>query len=293
MIRLILTGGLGNQMFEYAAAKSLALRLNKRLEIDLYALNKKTKGTKRSLELGVFSMDLNISSSLKTKFLVKAFPIVERNRAFFKKYFGYFRDGSAIVYCPNFDNLKGNTILHGHFQNIKYFEEYEGIIRKDFTFREPLKDKNLEIAKNMVNSNSISIHIRRGDYLTDSHAKNNFAVCSLEYYQKAIQYMREQTSNPQFFIFSEDINWAKENLIFEDSCVEFIDWNKEEEDSFIDMQLMSICKHNIIANSSFSWWAAWLNANSNKKVIAPNQWFNSKIRNKDLSDFYPENWIVI
>lgn len=292
MIKLILTGGLGNQMFEYAAAKSLALKLNTVLELDLYALNKKTKGTQRNLELDIFDLDLNISSGWKTRFFVKAFPLVENNKAFFRKHFGYFRDASAIVYCSDFENLTDNTILHGHFQNIKYFEKYQEVIRRDFTFKEPLERKNKDIAKIIQKTNSISIHIRRGDYLTDNDAKKNFATCTKEYYQKAIEYIKKQVDDPHFFIFSEEVNWAQDNLVFENNSVQFIDWNKDEA-SFKDMQLMSLCKNNIIANSTFSWWAAWLNTNDKKLVIAPNQWFASGIRNKDLPEFYPIDWIII
>lgn len=292
MIKLILTGGLGNQMFEYAAAKSLAIRLNTNLEIDLFALNKKTKGTKRSLELGIFDLDLTISSSYRTKFLVKCFPLVNANRALFEKYFKYFRDCSAIVYTPAFAKLNDNTILHGHFQNEKYFSNYADIIRRDFTFKRPLKGKNREIADKIENTESVAIHIRRGDYLTDAMAKNNFAVCDQHYYQKAIDIIRKKIITPRFFIFSEDIQWAKENLKLDTNTTEFIDWNTGN-NSYIDMQLMSICKHVIIANSSFSWWAAWLNTNNNKTVIAPNQWFKEEIRNKDLSNFYPKGWTKI
>lgn len=288
MIRLILTGGLGNQMFEYATAKALALKLNKELNLDLYALQKKTKGIKRDFELDIFDIDLKISSSWKTKLLVKLFPFVEQNRTFFGKTFNYFRDYSAIVYLPKFQELEGNVILHGHFQNEKYFKQYETIIRKEFTFKHPLKEQNLQIAQQMEKSNSVAIHIRRGDYVTDS----NFALCTKEYYQEAMDSIRKEVENPVFFIFSQDFDWINENLTFDKEEVHFIDWNKGK-DSYIDMQLMSLCKHNIIANSSFSWWAAWLNKNPEKRIFAPARWFRKEERNEDLKDFYPQGWKMI
>lgn len=289
MIRLILTGGLGNQMFEYAAAKSLALRLNEKLTIDLYALNKKTKGSQRSFELDVFDIDFAVSSSCKTKFIVKAFPWVEKNRQLFKQLFGYFRDGSAIVYRPEFEELKENTILHGYFQNEAYFKNFEDIIRKEFTFKRPLTGENVRLSKQLTNENSVAIHIRRGDYLTDG----NFALCTPQYYQRAIEEIYEKIKDPTFHIFSQDFEWVNENIKFEDnSSVRFIDWNKGE-DSYIDMQLMSLCKHNIIANSSFSWWGAWLNNNPEKIVLAPTQWFAEEKRNEDLKNFYPQGWEII
>ena len=288
MIRLILTGGLGNQMFEYATAKALALKLNKELDLDLYALQKKTKGIKRDFELDIFDIDLKISSSWETKLLVKLFPFVEQNRTFFGKTVNYFRDYSAIVYLPAFQELEGNVILHGHFQNEKYFKQYETIIRKEFTFKHPLKGQNLQIAQQMEKSNSVAIHIRRGDYVTDS----NFALCTKEYYPEAMDSIRKEVENPVFFIFSQDFDWINENLTFDKEEVHFIDWNKGK-DSYIDMQLMSLCKHNIIANSSFSWWAAWLNKNPEKRIFAPARWFRKEERNEDLKDFYPQGWKMI
>lgn len=292
MIRLILTGGLGNQMFEYAASKALSERLHEELTIDLYALNKQTKGTKRQLELDIFDIDLNISSSWKSKFLIKAFPLVEKNKKLFYRLFGYFRDNSAIVFCPEFEQLKGNIILHGHFQNELYFKKQEQIIRREFQFPELTDKKNIAIANKIKNSESISIHIRRGDYLSNEQAKNNFAVCDKDYYTRVIDEINQQVNAPHFFVFSEDFDWIKENINFGDKLVEYIDWNKGK-NSYIDMQLMSLCKHNIIANSSFSWWGAWLNTNENKLVYAPSKWFREEVRNKDLVNFYPSSWRII
>lgn len=288
MVRVILTGGLGNQMFEYAAGKALALRLNKKLALDTYALSKKTKGAQRSFALNIFDLNTEISSSWKTQLIVKAFPFVERNRNLFKKIFGYFRDRSAIVYRPEFSELKGNIILHGYFQNEKYFRSYQEIIRKDFSFNQPLQGKNKVISANLKIEESVAVHIRRSDYLTDS----NFAICDNEYYQRAIEEIKRRINNPHFYVFTEDFEWAKENLRFNKDKVTFVDWNRGK-DSYRDMQLMSLCKHNIIANSSFSWWAAWLNSNAQKQVYAPSIWFRKEERNNDLKDFYPSDWIII
>lgn len=292
MVNLILSGGLGNQMFQFAAAKALSQRLNTQLRLDLYALTKKTTGTKREFELDIFNIDAKTSSSWRNKFLVKAHPWVNKNKEFVLNNFGHFIDGSAIVYMPIFEQLRGNITLYGYFQNPRYFKGYEDVIEKCFTFKHTLDNKNLSLSQRISMSNSVSIHIRRGDYITNEHAKNNFTTCSLGYYQKAIEYISEHTSTPKFYIFSDDMDWVKKNLKLADNLVEYIDWNKGKE-SYKDMQLMSLCRHNIIANSSFSWWAAWLNANKDKCVIAPSQWFNEEERNKDLHDFYPSDWIKI
>lgn len=292
MVELILNGGLGNQMFQFAAAKALSLRLGTNLKLDLYALNKHTTGTKREYELDIFDVNTQFTSRCKNKLLIKGHPIVKKNKKFVLKYFGCFLDGSAIVYVPEFEQLGGNITLHGYFQNPKYFGGYEEVIKTDFTFRYPLDTRNKELSKKIRESNSVSIHIRRGDYLTNEQARNNFATCSLEYYQIAIEYILQRVDNAQFYIFSDDIDWAKNNLSFANNLVEYVDWNNNKE-SYKDMQLMSICKHNIIANSSFSWWGAWLNNYKSKIVIAPNQWFNKEERNKDLLHFYPSDWIKI
>lgn len=292
MIRLILTGGLGNQMFQYAAAKALSLKLGEELTVDLYALNKATRGTKRNFALEIFGLELNTSKSWKTEFLIKAFPLVDQSRFFWKLLLGYFRDRSAIVYLPQFEKLGGNIILHGHFQNEKYFLDYEDVIRKDFTFQTELTGENFKLAKKIKETQSVSIHVRRGDYLTNAQANRNFAVCDKSYYQKAISRIREEVSDPHFFVFSDDMEWVRENISFGEDPVIYVDWNRGE-DSYIDMQLMSLCKHNIIANSSFSWWAAWLNEYEWKLVYAPKEWFKEEERNKDLINFYPEGWEII
>lgn len=292
MIRVILTGGLGNQMFQYAAAKSLSLRLNKGLTVDLYALSKRTQATKRQFGIQIFDVDLNVSSSWKSKFLVKAFPLVDKTRLLFYMLMGYFRDRSAIVYASEIEKLRGNIILHGHFQNEKYFDDYKDVIKRDFTFKYLLQGKNAELAKQIRDTQSVSIHVRRGDYLTNVHANKNFAILDKNYYQKVINIIKEEVESPHFFVFSEDFEWIKENISFDGLPVEYVDWNKGE-DSYIDMQLMSMCKHNVIANSSFSWWAAWLNDYEWKLVYAPSEWFSDEDRNKDLIDFYPKEWEII
>ena len=131
----------------------------------------------------------------------------------------------------------------------------------------------------------ISIHVRRDDYLSSKYVSGFGGICTIEYYNKAVERIKEEVIDPVFYIFSDDINWCRENLKLEQGV--FIDWNTGKE-SWQDMFLMSQCKHNIIANSSFSWWGAWLNSNSEKIVIAPRIWWNGL---KD--DVVPDSWIRI
>lgn len=289
MVTVLLSGGLGNQMFQYAAAKSLATRLNTSVSIDLYAFSKKTQATVRPYELDIFNIN-NISeiSSLKAKLVTKARPFIQKHRAFFQRC-GIFTDTYAILYQSAAETMNGKIIMSGYFQNEKYFKNIKEDLRKDFTFKSPLTGKNLETANQIKNRQSVAVHIRRGDYLNKS-TQSNFVTLDKAYYESAIKYISERIENPVFFIFSEDFEWIKENLNFGNYPVNFIDWNKGK-DSYIDMQLMSLCKHNIIANSSFSWWAAWLNNNTDKVVIAPERWFNDEQKNRLLDNFYPEGWL--
>ena len=288
MVTVLLSGGLGNQMFQYAAAKALATRLNTSLTIDLYTFYKKTQATIRPYELDIFNIkNLPEQATLKGKFVTKARPFIQKHRASFQK-FGILTDTYAILYQPVFESIRGNITISGYFQNEKYFKDISNILRDDFTFGHPLAEKNLEISRKITSCQSVAIHIRRGDYLS-LNSQSNFITLDKVYYEKAILYITEHIDNPVFFVFSEDFEWIKENLNFENYPVTFIDWNKGK-DSYIDMQLMSICKHNIIANSSFSWWAAWLNQNPDKITIAPGSWFRDKQKNNLLDSFYPDGW---
>lgn len=290
MIKLILSGGLGNQMFEYAAGRALSIRHSTNLEIDLYLLNKNTKATIRKYELDIFNIDVISSKSIINKIAVKCFgSIKSKNIAYlFLRKLGIFRDEKAQYYDNRFENIPDNTTLFGYFQNVKYFESISDQLRKDFTFKIPLNDKNKEIRLKIENNTSISVHIRRGDYASNT---SNLPILDISYYKNAIESITSQIENPHFFIFSDGIEWVKENLDLSALKHEFIDWNKNE-NSYIDMQLMSLCKHNIIANSSFSWWAAWLNINPDKLVIAPQKWYKGDTGTYP-DGFLPEKWITL
>lgn len=288
MVTALLSGGLGNQMFQYAAAKALAKRLGTSPAIDLYPLIKKTQATARPYELGIFNIDAPVVSTLRGKMLTKARPFVQKHKEFFWR-FGLFVDGYAILYLPVFETIKGNVMMSGYFQNEKYFRGAEADIRRDFTFRHPLEGRNKEIAQQLAASESVSIHIRRGDYVQNTVAASNFITCDISYYERAVAHICEKIDSPSFYIFSDDFEWVRKNVNFENNPVSFVDWNRGDK-SCLDMQLMSLCKHNITANSSFSWWGAWLNANPDKVVVCPAKWFREEKKNEWLKDFYPKEW---
>lgn len=288
MIKVVLSGGLGNQMFQYAAGRALSLDKNTRLILDTQILNKKTKATRRSYELGVFSIDSLIKTSFYDKLVIRCFNLLNKPSYLFFSIFGIFRDEKAQLYDSRFGGLSEKSTLYGYFQNESYFRGISDQLKRDFTFKKTLKGRNEEIQDTINSTNSISLHIRRGDYM---NSNSNLEVLDIEYYKKAIRFISTQIENPYFFIFSDDISWVKENLDLKFNHI-FVDWNTKQ-DNYIDMQLMSLCKHNIIANSSFSWWGAWLNKNPDKLVITPWAWYKNDEKNSYPDGFIPKGWIII
>lgn len=285
-------GGLGNQMFQYAAARALALDKNTWVYLDPSFLYEDAKGrwTQREYELNVFNIKykfersgrINFLRSLNTKSYMKKmsesglWPFPYRN---------FYQPDNK--YHPEIKSCPKNTYLHGYFQSEKYFIHHEALIRKDFEFTESPTEKNTEALNKIRNSNAVSVHVRRGDYVSLAAASAFHGLMGVEYYSAAAKVISDKTRMPlTFFIFSDDPQWCKENLKLEGE-MHFIDWNSGKS-SYEDMRLMSNCKHHIIANSSFSWWGAWLNPSKDKIVIAPKQWFNDS---SDQTDIIPAAWI--
>jgi hypothetical protein len=177
--------------------------------------------------------------------------------------------------------------LDGYFQSYKYFQDIREVLLRDFFF--PGLDENNSLIENSIvkSINSVSIHFRRSDYLMEK-VIDVHGVLSEEYYSTAVNLINKIVPNSHFFIFSDDIKHVKDNYSFENAT--FIEGNNGT-DSWKDLYLMSKCKNNIIANSTFSWWAGWLNINPSKIVIAPKKWFNNKDLNND--NLIPQNWIQI
>jgi len=283
-----LKGGLGNQMFQFAFAKSLELKQKEivKLDMDFFEIYKSHNGleidklfnipnfsNKKEIQKfkGLYFYWLNKEWSIKT--IEK--KILGKNILYKPKY-NYIIEKNINKFNKTYLELKGDYYFEGYFQSYKYFQQYNDEIRKIFAFPKIVDKENLEILKKIKNTNSISLHIRRGDYLTKNSQLN---VLTMDYYKNAIQYILKNAKKPVFFIFSDDIKWCKKEFDFLNEKY-FIDWNKKNK-SFIDMQLISLCKHNIIANSSFSWWSAWLNKNPNKIVVCPKFWFIDVINNTD------------
>ena len=292
MIVTNLIGGLGNQMFQYAAARALAHAKGQALYLDLndftgYRLH-------HGFELArVFDCPAEVAEQTMLVKLLgwRASPLARRLLC--KPKLAWLRGTQLVVepnlkYWPGFFDSPANCYLLGYWQSEKYFISIANIIRQDFTFRAPLSEINCEFASQIADSVSVSLHIRRGDYVSDAKTRAIVQTCSLDYYRNAVNWIADKVAAPHFFVFSDAIAWAKENLKIPYPC-QFISHNQGK-DSYIDMHLMSLCKHNIIANSSFSWWGAWLNANPHKIVVAPHQWFVNK---NDASDLLPQDWVAL
>ena len=270
MIIVRLIGGLGNQMFQYAAAKALAIEKKQRLRIDIEAFNTYKL---RNFELDYFG--------IKTKKNI-------RYRGIFKLIYNCFCKTTYYSeidfgFNPQVANLKGcNIYLNGYFQSEKYFKKYASEILKDFEIMLPLKGVTKITLKHIESTESVAIHIRRGDYLNNPLHNTDKDL----FYKNAMEIIEKRVENPVYFVFSDDMSWVKLNFTTNKETV-FVDFN-DASSSFEDLKLMSACKHNIIANSSFSWWGAWLNQNQQKMVIAPSKWFNDETIN--TKDIIPETW---
>ena len=291
MIITNIIGGLGNQMFQYAAGRAAAYHNKTDLAIDIMGYKRPNHQRHQGYELGrVFKVDpVEIDQDELKDFLGwRANDIVRRIlklRALSKFRRNYIIE-PHFHYWNKFKNIKNDSYLSGYWQSEKYFVEIERLIRKDFEFDAALSELNCYIADDIKINKSVSIHVRRGDLITDRRVSKLMIPCSIEYYINAMKYYSTSLTRPKFYIFSDDPDWVKNNFP-SGFNFEIIQHNSGE-NSYIDMQLMSLCEHHIISNSSFSWWGAWLNPSTAKCTIAPKLWFQNNYNPDDLRF---GNWI--
>lgn len=285
-----LKGGLGNQMFQYAAGRAISVLHRKKLFLDLEFLETNNSDTDiftaRKYELSIFNFQPSFFSPLR-KFAFKVTNALIRRIPFLP-------DNSFNVYddLSNFDTFRFPVCLDGFFQSENFFSTIRNIILNDFSFKKPIDEVNRGYAKEIENCNSVSVHFRRSDYVKNPAASAYHGTCSLNYYSNAVRLLKSKITDPVFFIFSDDPQWVQQEFINknDDLNCKLIDVNRNE-DSWKDLFLMSMCRHNIIANSSFSWWAAWLNQNKDKIVMAPNKWTKKEM--PMLANIHPKDWIKI
>ena len=292
MVIVKLTGGLGNQLFQYSAARAIAHRNNQRLAFDVsyYA-----EDQSRTYKLSHFSIYGSLISPHQLAFLTG------RGTRGVRKYLSR----AARLIVPGLEHRvvearsfridesiaksTGNIYMVGFWQSEKYFKDTEGLLRGELALKLPPDKANAAVLESIVGANSVSLHVRRGDSVSDPHARRLMGVLPLDYYRRAIETLGQITREPHFFVFSDDMAWVRANIQI-NGPVTYVTHNGVNQD-YADLRLMANCHHHIIANSSFSWWGAWLCSYPGKTVIAPRTWF-SDVR-WDASDLIPESWISL
>lgn len=284
-------GGLGNQMFQYALAVALQeIYHDNVVRIDTsgfkgYPLH---SGYELKRIFNVSIPEASISEQLKVYYPLRNYRMWQIGSRILPRRKSLIKENADMRFTPSILSDPRPAYYLGYWQTEKYFKNIRSFILKTFTFPPvELNSKNDEIFRIISSKNVVGIHVRRGDYVKIG---NTQGICTLDYYQKALDLMRKKTDPEMFLIFSDDIKWCRENIedLLDGIPTIYVDWNKGK-NSFRDMQLMTHCKHNIIANSSFSWWGAWLNNNPFKIVITPGRWMNKG----GWVDIIPDDWYSI
>jgi hypothetical protein len=292
MIITCLKGGIGNQLFQYAAGRALADQHGVVLKLDCSAFE---GDPLRVYALNDFSITASLASpqeissitgSKHPKWLRKVLQAVEEMKPYYRR---RIYNEPHFHFDKNFFKAPARIYLDGYWQSECYFHNIVSILHKEFMVNHPQQGKNAQFASISSGANSVSIHIRRGDYINNPGTNEHHGFCSPAYYSRCIEWIARHIEKPYFFVFSDDIAWAKAHLPTHEHFI-FVDHNTEK-NAYEDLRLMSQCKHHIIANSTFSWWGAWLGSYQDKKVLAPSPWFNAA--QHSTADLIPEGWILI
>lgn len=292
MIYVNITGGLGNQMFQYALARKYQLKTNQKIILNIYEL-KKYKLT-RTYQLDGFKISPDVEIS------TEKLPWYVHRRNYINK---IFRSISSVLYLKfaakffnsavwykeynvEIPNLKSqrDIFLGGYWQSAYYFSDIDDVIRKEFTAIN-INQSNNELYSKIINTQSICVTIRRGDYVTDKKFKKKYFLCDNDYFLKGIQEIKKTIPNAVTFVFSDDIDWVRANVPFTGEVY----YESGNDDVWEKLRLMSACKHFVISNSSFSWWAQHLSSYRDKIVYAPSRWYP----NGRKCDIYEETWKYI
>jgi hypothetical protein len=292
-------------MFQYAMARTLAHRNKCQLVIDKSLCVESETLNSADVSLRPFGLDVfNVQAQIvdgrcpgKTLKVRKECRLRRAAALMFCKAANRFTDSWRIGIFERKDvsfdksllRLPENVVLQGYFPSHRYFQGIEQLLRQDFTFIIEPDEQNRKVMDSICSSNSVSLHVRHGDYISSEKTRNKFGICSIAYYQRSVGYIAEVIKDPLFFVFTNDPDFVKDNLKMDYPSV-FVTHNSGKK-SYEDMRLMSLCRHNIIANSSFSWWGAWLNKNPEKIVVAPSPAFDA-MGLKDY-DFYPNSWMLL
>mgnify|MGYP000079585165 CR=1 FL=1 len=296
MVTVILRGGLGNQLFQYATGRAHALRTKTGLYVDPSSLDmdRGTHVAKRSLHLDSFDLSENYSQKIPTsgfgsKFVNRTsriFAKVNPQLAFYL--FNLYVENNPQGFDPRVLDLPGDVTLNGYWQSERYFKEYADTLREEITVSDPPYGENKTLYDQIQDTDSVSVHVRRGDYVSLGRA------LPTEYYRNAIKYIHQETGTTTFYFFSDNMRWVRthtKQLLPDgmDFNLNFVECN-DGENAHEDIRLMHSCDHQIIANSTFSWWGAWLSENEESQVIAPDWWVREPT---DKLDIIPERWRTI
>ena len=278
MIIIKIKGGLGNQLFQYATGRAVALHHKLPLKLDLTIF--KTYKLHRYL-LDQFAIQADIATEneiIKLKGGNNVILSALRKTGFIKRK-SYIKEKRSSHFDASV--FKNNLVyLDGYWQNELYFKDIRELLLPELTSSSSISDLGCAYLESIKNSNSVSLHVRRGNYLKTK----NINVLDIDYYMKAADYIRKNVAKPTFYVFSDDLEWCNNSLGFLEDCI-YVDRTQTDVD---DLKLMSFCRHNIIANSSFSWWGAWLNQNPKKTVIAPKGWL---LNDPDSSNVILSDWV--
>ncbi len=287
MIITRLQGGLGNQMFQYAAGLRLAAARQTQLKLDLTLLDVRDGRTPRTYELDRFRISAEYATAEEIEARLAKRPLaarisrrLDRRAAARERHFHY---DPAVARLPD------GSCLEGYWQSERYFVDVAARVRQEFGFRSGPSGRNAELARQIAARAAVSVHVRRGDYAADAATHAAHGLCPVDYYQRAAAYVAERIRAPLFVLFSDDPEWTRAHLDLGGAAI-VADHNSAH-DGPEDLRLMSLCRHHVIANSSFGWWGAWLNADPEKIVIAPERWFRDGAR--DTSDLLPDRWVKL
>ena len=282
-------------MFQYAVGRQLAETHKTLLKLDLSSF----ESDYRKYDLHCFHIQAYPATADEIADVQGNYGAIEEVALKITRKLGFWgsalrlaRKGAVIQekqfhFDPNVLRVPKYSYLDGYWQTEKYFPDVREILRQEFQVKYWQDSKSESLSDLISSTNSIAIHIRRGDYAANSAYHYIHGLCSLDYYHQSTEWMISKVSNPHFFVFSDEPQWAKENLKL-GFPLTIVDHNGGDR-SYEDLRLMSQCKHQIIANSSFSWWAAWLNNHPQKSVIAPLKWFNNV--SVDARDLIPTSWL--
>ncbi|MHB8651999.1 MAG: alpha-1,2-fucosyltransferase [Minisyncoccota bacterium] len=298
MIITRLSGGIGNQLFQYAFGRSLSLETTTNLKLDLSSFGEQKNS--RAYKLNAFNIRAEVATHDNFKSIGVLDParrdMLHRTMRWIHRAMEYFVPLSkkkfiiepSFRFQPELLTISQSCYLSGVWQTEKYFARIADILREEITPKEDPGAATKAWIQNTRECNSVSLHVRRGDYVTNAKTHQFHGVCSPPYYQRAMNFIDQKISHPVYFIFSDDMEWVRKNFQIPGRVVYVSDKKIPDHEELL---IMSSCKHHIIANSSFSWWGAWLNTDPKKIVIAPRKWF--AVESIPTQDLIPDTWVTL